>query len=150
MNDSENVPDPDAVDLAEDLRRAIGRFVRAVRKSAVTGISAQAETLALLDRGEATNISSLAQQRNVKHQTMRLVVAKMEASGLVRRDADPADGRSQLFSLTKAGRRVLMRGREARALTIGLMIRDLLSREEREALRTSIALFERMSASVKA
>ncbi|PWC37979.1 MarR family transcriptional regulator [Azospirillum sp. TSO35-2] len=146
MDKQDSVPDLDATMLSEDLRRTIGNFVRAVRGDANTPRTAQSETLGYLERGGAMNIATLAQLRNVKHQTMRLIVAQLEEAGLVQRSANPADRRSQLFALSNAGREELARERGARGSRIETMIRTQLSREERELLRASIRLLARMSA----
>ena len=138
--------DADAGVLAEELRRAVGAFVRVVRREADDARTAQAETLGLLDRDGAMNVAALAQVRGVKHQTMRLVVAQLDAAGLVRCDPDPGDRRSRLVLISDAGRGELARGRAARASRIEALILATLSREERGVLREAVALLARMSA----
>ncbi|MGI3901852.1 MAG: MarR family winged helix-turn-helix transcriptional regulator [Janthinobacterium lividum] len=147
MHEPEQSPDPRAAELAERLRQAVGAFVRAVRQDADIGSSAQAETLALLDREGPRNVATLAQMRGVKHQTMRLIAAQLEATALVRSDPDPADRRSRLLSISDAGRTELTRGRQARASRIEELIRTSLSPDERDILGEAVALLERMSAS---
>jgi DNA-binding MarR family transcriptional regulator len=142
----EDEPVSDTLALAEDLRRAIGSFVRIVRDRDETQTSAQSETLGLLDREGRMNVAVLAQRRGVTHQTMRLVVGQLQAGGLVERLPDPTDRRSQLVSLTDAGRRDVARSRAARASRIGTMIEDTLSAAERAHLRQSIVLLERLCA----
>jgi DNA-binding MarR family transcriptional regulator len=136
----------DVESLAEDLRRAVGTFVRAVREKSDAEKSAQTEALGLLDRDGPMNIAALAQRRNVTHQTMRLVVAQLETAGLVARQADPADRRSQLFSLSPLGHSALTRGRTARASKIGEMIDKTLTVEEQGVLQTAVALLDKLSA----
>ena len=149
MAKPENSDNADAAALAEDLRRAVGRFVRAVRADADTPRSAQSETLALLEREGAMNIASLAQLRNVKHQTMRVIIGQMESGGLVLRAIDPADRRSQVISLSRAGQAELTRERADRAFRIDLMIRDEVSPQERLLLGQTIAILNRMSAATE-
>lgn len=138
--------DSDALALAEELRRAIGTFVRVVRERTDTETSAQSETLGLLDRDGAMNVAALAQRRTVTHQTMRVVVAQLVAEGLVERRPDPEDRRSQLLSLSDAGRDAVLRDRRSRASRIGKMIEKTLSVAEREHLRKSISLLDRIGA----
>ncbi|WP_010219329.1 MarR family winged helix-turn-helix transcriptional regulator [Sphingomonas sp. PAMC 26621] len=138
--------DADTAALAEELRRAIGTFVRAIRHARDTGKSAQAETLGLLGRDGAMNVASLADARGVKHQTMRLIVAQLEKSALVCGAPDPADGRSRLFSISNAGQGALASERTARASRIAEAIRATLSAEEREVLRDAIGLLDRIGA----
>ena len=92
------------------------------------------------------NVAALAQARNVAHQTMRLVVAQLEAAELVRRTPDPADRRSHLFSVSEAGRAEAVRARVVRASRIEAMIRKSLTRDERAVLRAGVELLDRMSA----
>ena len=140
-----NAADPDAAFLAEDLRRAVGVFVRAVR-DATDGRSAQAETLSLLDHQGPMSVATLSQARNVTHQTMRLVVAQLEAAGMVCRAPNPADRRGHLVSISEAGRAETMRGRHTRASRIEEIIRNTLSRDDRAVLRAGIMLLDRLSA----
>jgi DNA-binding MarR family transcriptional regulator len=134
--------------LAEDLRRAIGSFVRVVRKGADSAKSAQEETLTLLDQHGAMNIATLAQLRGVKHQTMRLVAAQLDAAALVQRRPDPIDRRSQLLSLSKKGQKEIAYRRNLRAATIDTMIRTTLSVKELKVLRAAVALLDRLTASI--
>ena len=136
---------PDTLELAEDLRRAIGRFVRSVRTAAETPSSAQSETLGLLDRDGPMSVARMAEARGVKHQSMRLVVAQLEEDGTVARLPDPADGRSQLVSLTPEGRAALAQSRIARTGWIADAIGKRLSDEERRTLKLSIALLDRLA-----
>lgn len=132
--------------LAEDLRHAVGSFVREVRRNTTGGSTAQDETLALLDGCGPMNVAALAHARGVAHQTMRLVVAQLEARGLVRSSADVADRRSRLFSISAAGQRELERARQMRAAGIAAMIETSLSEDERASLRDLIAVLNRMTA----
>lgn len=138
--------DADASILAEELRRAVGAFVRTIREDTDDGRTAQAETLGLLDRHGAMNVAALAQARGVRHQTMRLIVAQLDAAALVRCDPDPGDRRSRLVLISDAGRAEVTRGRAVRASRIEALIRTTLSGEERRLLRDAVALLRRMSA----
>ncbi|WP_246543975.1 MarR family winged helix-turn-helix transcriptional regulator [Novosphingobium profundi] len=132
--------------LARDLRRSVGTFVRAIRQDTGTVKSAQSETLDLLHRVGSMNVATLAERRRVTHQTMRLVVAQLEADQLVRLDADPADRRSRLISITPAGIDMIAREQEARVSGIKDAIRRRLSPRERELLRSAIPVLDRLAA----
>ena len=138
-------PTAEALALGEELRRVVGTFVRSIRRQAGTPTGSQAETLALLDRQGAMSVADLAAERKVKHQSMRLVVAQLEASGLVARLPNPDDGRSQLVALSDKGRAVLAEAREARRREIAALIDARLTDEERQVLRAAIGLIERLS-----
>lgn len=138
-------PTAEALALGEELRRVVGTFVRSIRRQAGTPTGSQAETLALLDRQGAMSVADLAGERKVKHQSMRLVVAQLEASGLVARLPNPDDGRSQLVALSDKGRAALAEAREARRREIAALIDARLTDEERQLLRAAIGLIERLS-----
>lgn len=133
--------------LAEDLRRSVGGFVRAIRQDTGTTRSAQSDTLDVLDRLGPTNVAALAETRGVTHQTMRLVVAQLEASGLVTQEADPSDRRSRLVSISPAGRDALARQRIARTSRIADVIRNQLLPDERDLLRAATVILDRLALS---
>ncbi|NML73090.1 MarR family transcriptional regulator [Rhizobium sp. S-51] len=133
-----------ALALAEDLRATLGRFVRGVRTQANTPTTSQSETLSLLDRSGPLTVAELAERRNVRHQSMRLVAGQLEAEGLISKMANPADGRSQLLSITDHGRAELSRGRDARTSQIASLIEERLSEEDRRTLGAAIRIIERL------
>ena len=137
-------PTAEALALGEELRRVVGTFVRSIRREADTPTSSQSETLALIDRQGPMSVASLAAERKVKHQSMRLVVGQLEEGGLVTRLPDPQDGRSQLIALSDAGRAALARSREARQREIASLIDERLTDADRQALRAAIALIEKL------
>jgi DNA-binding MarR family transcriptional regulator len=91
------------------------------------------------------SVASLAGRRGVTHQTMRLVVAQLEANGLVRQETNPIDRRSRIATLTPAGNDALEREREARTANIEEAIRRLLSPQEQGVLRAALPLLDRLS-----
>lgn len=130
--------------IAERLRSTLGRFVRSVRAQADTPTTSQSETLFLLEQSGPHSIADLATRRNVRHQSMRLVSAQLEAEGLVSRMPNPADRRSQLLSLTEKGRESLSRSRETRTLKIATLIEERLTDEERRLLEAAIQIIDRL------
>jgi DNA-binding MarR family transcriptional regulator len=56
---------------------------------------------------------AIAQQLHVGPPVVSRQLADLEAQGMVRRSADPADGRAELVSLTARGRRLLTASRQA-------------------------------------
>ncbi len=86
--------------------------------------------LSMLSDGGRLAQRDLAARARIEQPTMAQLLARMDRAGLIRRSPDPADGRSQLVSLTErarsrlpAARAVLTRGdREA---TAGLTGRDV-------------------------
>lgn len=134
-----------ALMLAEGLRAALGKFVRSIRTEANTPTTSQSETLSLLDRSGPLSVAELARKRNVRHQSMRLVAGQLELDGLICKLPNPADGRSQLLSITEKGRGELFRSRDARTAKIAALIEERLSDEDRQALEAAILVIERLS-----
>ena len=135
----------EAQSLARDLRRSISGFVRAVRHDTGTVKSAQSETLDLLHRLGPMNVASLAAKRGVTHQTMRWVVAQLDAEGLVQQYADPDDRRSRLVSISPAGSDAIARDQDARESRIADAIRSLLLPDEQDLLRAAIPIVDRLT-----
>ena len=134
----------DALALAENLRATLGRFVRGVKTQANTPTTSQSETLSLLDRAGPLSVAELACRRNVRHQSMRVVAGQLESEGLVSKMPNPADGRSQLLTITENGRAQLGRAREARTLQIANVIEERLSDKDRRTLEAAIRVIERL------
>ncbi|WP_305788229.1 MarR family winged helix-turn-helix transcriptional regulator [Symbioplanes lichenis] len=137
-------------DIAEQLRLAVGRFVRTTRAQADTLPPARAEPLGVLHRDGPLTIAALAARRGVKHQSMSRTVGDLEALGLVRREPDPGDGRAYLITLTAAGVAALDADRRARREWLAHAIATRLSPAERELLNAVPALLDRLSAAEKA
>jgi DNA-binding MarR family transcriptional regulator len=136
--------DPGTALLAEELRGAVGRFVRAVRSHSGTTTTAQSEVLAELARNGPATVTALATLRGVKHQSMRLVIARLVEQDLLQMLPNPDDGRSQLVALAPAGRAQVRAQQAARAdhLTHALA---LLSAEERAVMAHAVRLLDRLS-----
>jgi DNA-binding MarR family transcriptional regulator len=140
-----NVDDPgDAHVLAETLRHTLGSFIRGIRSGAQTPTTSQSETLSLLDREGPLSVAQLADLRNVRHQSMRLVVGQLETEKLIGKMPNPADRRSELLFLTEEGRASLSRARQARTAQIAQRIEERLSEEDRQTLDAAIRIIERL------
>ncbi len=141
-NDSvqSNCRGPAAAGPAWDPQSLVGGHVnRAARLVAKTGEArlrplgvgvAYMPVLSLLSGGRRMAQRDLAAMTHIEQPTMAQLLGRMEAAGLVRRDPDPADRRSQLVSLTDravaqmpAVRAVLTEGN--RRLTAGLSAADV-------------------------
>jgi len=136
--------DIDALALAEQLRAALGKFIRSIKAEANTPTTSQSETLSLLERVGPLSVAELAERRNVRHQSMRLVVGQLEAEGLINKSPNPADGRSQLLSITECGQQRLSRSRDARTSQIAKVITERLSDEDRRTLIAAIVVIDRL------
>ncbi|GLY88526.1 MarR family winged helix-turn-helix transcriptional regulator [Actinoallomurus iriomotensis] len=121
-------------DLAEELRAAIGDFVRRVRLHDRMP-RGQAAVLGHLDRTGPLSIADLARREHVKHQTMTRTVHLLHDRALVMLSPDEQDRRRQVVTITESGRRTLDDERRHRASGIARAIRDDLDDDEREVVR---------------
>lgn len=139
-------PDAELFVLAEELRQAVGGFVRRVRAAANTPREARLDTLGDLDRQGPMTVAVLARLRHVRHQSMRVVVAQLEAEGLVVRAPDAMDARGQTVEITEAGRTALVSSRAARAHWIASRLQADATVRERQALAIAVSVLRRLAA----
>ena len=130
-------------DLAHDLRLATMRLARRLRQQrADTGLPlGQISVLATLDRMGPLTPGALAQHEQVRPPTMTKVLANLAEAGYVDRVADPADGRSQLVSLTPAAQKMLREDRRRRDEWLAALLIDLTP-EQRDVLRAALPVLE--------
>lgn len=91
------------------------------------------------------SIAALADSRGVKHQSMRLVTAKLKEAGLIDLLPDPEDRRGYLVNVTKAGLTVTSTARKARALWIAEALATTLSSRELKTLEDAVPLLRRIA-----
>jgi DNA-binding MarR family transcriptional regulator len=142
---SPSTPPDEFLSLAEGLRKAVSDFVRAARAGSNTPTTARFETLALLDAGNAMSTAKLAERRNVRHQSMRMVIEQLEREGLIAKQPDPKDRRSQFVTLTLLGRETLIGDRLSRAAWVAQALREHVTAEERQILKGAIAVLKRIA-----
>jgi DNA-binding MarR family transcriptional regulator len=80
-----------AADLAAGLERVVS-LLRALSQPSGLSMTAVA-TLATLEREGAQRLTGLAALAGVTQPAMTQLISRLEDDGLVRREADPADGR---------------------------------------------------------
>jgi DNA-binding MarR family transcriptional regulator len=88
--------------------------------------------LGVIEADGPLRAGAIAQQLHVGPPVVSRQLADLESAGLVRRSADPADGRAELVSTTAKGRRLLTASREALCARLGATLEDW--DEERLAL----------------
>src|SRR5918911_4010796 len=94
------------------------RHVR--REDPASGLSAaRLSALSVLVFAGARTLGELAAAEHVRPATMTRIVQALEREGLVRREADPDDGRVTRLHATAKGERVMWRGRERRGGGLG-------------------------------
>jgi DNA-binding MarR family transcriptional regulator len=103
-----------------------------------------AATLATLERGGASRLTWLASREGVTQPAMTQLIGRLQDSGLVRRDADPDDGRVVRVSLTDAGREVLARRRAVRAERLAVIMAGL-GEDDRDALAAALPAMDALT-----
>jgi DNA-binding MarR family transcriptional regulator len=96
-----------------------------------------AATLSTLQRSGPARLTELALAEGVSQPSMTALIARMSGQGLVRRAADPSDGRAVVLSLTDAGADLLARRRSERAARLAGPLGDL---DDDEVARIAEAL----------
>jgi DNA-binding MarR family transcriptional regulator len=138
-------------EVAGALQVSVRLLVQRLRQSpALEGDLTSSETSALarLDRLGSASPSELARLERISPQSMGATVAALEARGLVRRTADPDDGRRAVLSLTGAGETLLDQRRSARSETLALALASGFSRTELKQLLVAAPLIERLAQSI--
>ncbi|MEV0357902.1 MarR family transcriptional regulator [Nocardia sp. NPDC050697] len=130
---------------AEQLRLAVGRFVRRVR-SADTMPAGQAAVLGHLRRDGPLAIVALAEREGVRHQTMARTVKLLTDQGLVEVGPDPVDRRRVVVTLSAAGSARLDDEQANRADWIAQAVQAQLTAQERAVLRRFPAVLEKLIA----
>ncbi|MEV0188583.1 MarR family transcriptional regulator [Kitasatospora purpeofusca] len=139
-----NSPHPETLELAADLRGAIGELVRALRPDDTLPQN-QAGVLGLLVRDDrAYTVAELAALQRVRHQSMARTVALLTEAGLVTQQPHTTDRRKLLVTATGAGRAALYEQRARREARIAEAIEARLTPDERETLRGAVALLRRL------
>ncbi|HEY0258465.1 MAG TPA: MarR family transcriptional regulator [Lacisediminihabitans sp.] len=131
--------------MAGELRALIGRLNRRLREEARPGdfTPSQVSALGRLVESDLT-LTSLARAEGMRPQSMRAIVAVLEAAGLVVGAPDPSDGRQVILSLSAEARETIEANRVAKEDWLFRTIQAKLSAGEQEQLASSIELMKRL------
>ena len=124
-----------ARELAADLDRVVGLY-RSLSQPSALSLTA-AGTLATLERSGPRRLTVLAAREGVTQPAMTQLITRLEDTGLVRRAADPADGRVVLVAITDEGRATLASRRARRAEKLAVILAQL-STDHRAALKAAL------------
>jgi DNA-binding MarR family transcriptional regulator len=113
----------DLIDLAGRLDDAVVALRMAGPRGGLSLTAAA--TLAHLQRSGPARLTELAVAEGVSQPSMTTLVARLADQGLVRRAADPRDGRAVVLSLSPEGERLLARRREDRTTRLAGPLADL-------------------------
>src|ERR1700750_2881240 len=131
-----------AAGIAAGVERLIG-LLRAV-SPADGPFATGAATLGTLERSGPRRLTALAVQGGVTQPAMTQLIARLEDAGLVRREADPADGRVVQVRLTDQGRDTLA-GRGAVRAERWAVILDRISPQDRAALGAALPAIDALA-----
>ena len=131
MNESAKAP---AADLATLLHAAAAAQDDVEAKLGAIGLSLAklAALKALSDAGESLPLTQLAERLSCVKSNITQLVDRLEADGLVQRQADPHDRRARLATLTAAGRKACREGSHAQAAAEQRLLRKLSASESRQ------------------
>src|SRR5690349_4142066 len=132
--------------LAAGIAAGVERLIGLVRSlSPADGLSlTAAATLATLERSGPRRLTGLAVQEGVTQPAMTQLIARLQDAGLVRREADPNDGRVVQVRLTDQGRDTLARRRAVRAQRLAVIL-DRISPEDRAALGAALPAIDALA-----
>jgi DNA-binding MarR family transcriptional regulator len=129
-------------DITGRLYLAIGRLSRALRQSGTPGPGQGAiSALATLAHFGQMRLGDLAAREGVAAATMSRIVAALVEMGYVRREADSADRRAWLATLTEEGATLVSGVRSTRMAELGRRI-DKLSAADRAILVDALPVLE--------
>jgi DNA-binding MarR family transcriptional regulator len=131
--------------VADRVHSAAIHLLRRLRKQDdAMGLSAaRASALSVLVFGGRVTIGQLAQAEQVSAPTMTRLIVGMERDALVRRESDPADGRTVWLQATAKGARILQEGRRRRVAALAAEI-DRLPELDRQTLASAADILERL------
>jgi DNA-binding MarR family transcriptional regulator len=132
--------------LAAGISAGVERLIGLVRSlSPADGLSlTAAATLATLERSGPRRLTALAVQEGVTQPAMTQLIGRLREAGLVRREADPGDGRVVQVRLTDQGRDTLARRRAVRAERLAVIL-DRISAEDRAALAAALPAIDALT-----
>jgi DNA-binding MarR family transcriptional regulator len=136
-----------ATHAAREIRVVFSRLRRRLREVAGSGelTPSQLAVISRLDKEGPRSGSDLAAAEGIRPQSMAASLAALDQAGLLRREADPDDGRRQLISLSPAGRERLEGDRRAREEWLARSLRDQFSEAERRTIVDGLALLDRLT-----
>lgn len=137
-------------DLASELYAGISLLARRLRQAAAPGELSLPERSALsrLDRGGPATAAELARADQITPQAMGTTLGVLQERGLIRRSADPADGRRVVMSLTGAGLEVLRHKRDLRAQQLAKVLGERFTDAELDTLLAAVPLIERLGENI--
>lgn len=128
------------------LRLVIARLYRQLAQASGADLDltyAQLSALARTHEHGPLRIGELAAYEQVAAPSLTRTMAYLAANGLIRKEPDPTDGRSQLVSVTEKGAALIHRIRRQRSELLARRMARLTP-EQNEALEAALPVLERL------
>jgi DNA-binding MarR family transcriptional regulator len=137
----------ESLEIAANLRRSLADLNRRLRfESRGLGLSTTKHSiLGQLYRSGPKTPTALAHSEGVQPQTLTRVLADLEESGLVLRRQDERDRRQFQLEITAEGRELLVQDAGNRARLLASAIDGSLTNLEKDLLRLSIHLLDKLT-----
>jgi DNA-binding MarR family transcriptional regulator len=131
---------------APRLRTAVARIARWLRPTAAAGAltATEIDMLVVAEKHGPGRMSDLATFCGLNPTMLSRMVPKLEQSGFLRRQPDPADGRVWRVEATKKARSLLQRVRSERNDALSRLLAELDEPEQR-AIAEAIPVLEKLS-----
>jgi DNA-binding MarR family transcriptional regulator len=128
-------------------RRALQRWAAGAARTEAPVVEAAAFQVldaieGATEQGRAMTVNGVADALGVDQPRASRLVARAVGDGLVRRGADPADGRRSVLALTRRGKRVLADGHRTRRDAVRAAVADW-SPEDRETFARLLSAYLR-------
>lgn len=139
------------VELAQNLRLALGRLSRRLRRLYVDAESGPAflelAVLHRLDRQGPAHPGAISDDEGVTSAAVAASLSSLESRGLIVRDRDASDGRRIVVTLTGAGRKTLKGRDDACVAALGRAL-DGLTQRQRDVLLAAVPLLETLASTL--
>jgi DNA-binding MarR family transcriptional regulator len=128
-------------EFVSDLRTAITRLIKKLRKESATGLQlslTERSTLSLLYQNKELLPSELAAFEKITNQSMSQILSHLMELGYITRTASETDKRKALIALTPKGEKILLQVRNERDQWMAKAIEATCSEEEQAILKQAI------------
>jgi DNA-binding MarR family transcriptional regulator len=141
------MPEESSVQAARELRVVVGRLRRRLRALPGSGALTPSQTSLLTRIGKEgpASASTLATAEGVRPQSVATLLGALDEHGLIDRQADPADGRRQVISLSAAGQRMFESDSRAREEWLARAFQERFTEAERQTVVAALGLLDRLA-----
>lgn len=140
------MPGPAATEVADELFLTLSLLFHRIKQTRDDTLSIpEVSALIRLENTSPCTLTVLAKLERISAQSLGATLEPLEARGLIRREADPSDGRQSLLSITDKGRATIRYRRSGRAAHLARALAADFSEEELVALRATAPLLKRLA-----